>query len=105
MYIKTHLRSSRGCCCCRSDNCFESYTERELLQKTAHFKEFGDSSEIVSVVTWNIDCARLNKVCKIVVFFCWLDYTITSEEILKSTLKQICSLNTRLKRTQYTIVA
>ena len=38
--IKTHLCSNRGSsCCCRSDDCFESYTERELLQKIAHFKE------------------------------------------------------------------
>ena len=50
-------------------------------------RNFGDSSEITSVVSWNTDCARINKVCKIVVFFCWLDYTITSEEILKSTFK------------------
>ena len=38
--IKTHLCGNRGsCCCCRSDDCFESYTERELLKKIAHFKE------------------------------------------------------------------
>ena len=37
LHIKTHLCSS--CCCCRSDDCFASYTERELEQKIAYFKE------------------------------------------------------------------
>ena len=39
IYIKTHLCSSRSSCCCRSDDCFESYTERKLRRKFAHFKE------------------------------------------------------------------
>ena len=38
--IKTHLCGYRGSsCCCRNEDCFESYTERELLKKIAHFKE------------------------------------------------------------------
>ena len=37
IYIKTPLCSSRSCC--RSDDCFESYTEKELLRKIACFKE------------------------------------------------------------------
>ena len=65
IYIKTHLCSSKSGCCCWSDDCFESYTERELLQKIPHFKElwnFGDSSEVVSVVSKDIDSGGLNQV-------------------------------------------
>ena len=39
---------------CRSDDCFESYIERELLRKVAYFKE------LASVVSWVIDCGGLN---------------------------------------------
>ena len=39
IYVKTHLCSSRVSGCCWSDDSFESYTERELLRKIAHFKE------------------------------------------------------------------
>ena len=59
--MKTHLCSSRSSCCCWSNDCFESYTERELLWKIAHFRNFGDSSEIVSVMSWGYtDCGKLN---------------------------------------------
>ena len=63
IYVKTHLCSSRSGCCCRSDDCFESYTERELLRKIAHSKagNFGDTSEIVPVVSWDIECGGLNE--------------------------------------------
>ena len=39
-YIKTDLCSSRASysCCCRSEDCFESSTEKELPRKIAHFK-------------------------------------------------------------------
>ena len=38
MYIETQVCGSVSCWC-QSDDCFESYTERELQRKITYFKE------------------------------------------------------------------